>query len=733
MAQDKPNLITLDTPPDRRAVTALPVAPDGDSSLPLAHYYWILFRQRWAILAFVVLAVGMTIIVSMRLTPYYESVVTLDVDRQSQVNVVGNTAQTPSTGVNDAQYMGTQLKLIQSDAVLRPVVQHFGLKTDANGAAGLPTEQAEEAPITIKHLKVTQPVNTTLMQIAYRSTDPKLAAAVANAIAASYIRHSYDTRYQASKELSLFMERQLAELKSKMERSNNALMAYEKDLDVINPEEKTNILSSRLLQLNTDYTNAESDRVQRQAIYEAVKGGSLEAAEASGQGDQLKLLTERLGEARAHFADVATQDGPAHPEYKRAQMQVGELQAQVEDLRANIGKRIATDYNEALRRETLLRAELAQTKADFDALNARSFEYKSVKQEADTDRGLYEELIRKIQESTINANFQDNTIRTADLARPALKPVFPDVKLNILLAFLFSVLLGCLTAVIADLLDQTVRDPEQISRSLKTEVLGSLPMVPSWRGRLPILRSSVDSSNNILDEGEESHQISSFHEAVRTLRDSILLSTGLNDRVRSLLVTSSMPREGKTTTSVNLAIAHSQQRRKTLLIDADLRRPGVYLHLNVSRDYGLSTVLDGGMDWRKAVQTIEGNPFLSVLAAGPASRRAADRVGGIVERILIEARNEYDLIIVDSPPLLGFAEPLQLASFIDGVVVVALAAQTNRYALTNVLNSLKRVHANTIGIALNEVSVDLRRRYGYYGSYGSYDKRYNGYYGSVKK
>ena len=214
-----------------------------------------------------------------------------------------------------------------------------------------------------------------------------------------------------------------------------------------------------------------------------------------------------------------------------------------------------------------------------------------------------------------------------------------------------------------------------------------------------------------------------YEEAVRTLRDSILLPKG-DQRPKSLLVTSATPREGKTTTAVHLAVVHSQQKRKTLIIDADLRRPGVYQHAGISNDRGFSNVVNGDGEWRDLLQTPEGLPHLDVLPAGPPSRRAADGVGEVLKRLLKEAETDYELIICDAPPLLGFAESLQIAALVDGGVVVALVGQTERTAVASVLSSLKRLNANVIGLALNEVRSDMSERYYYYGYYGKYYSRY---------
>jgi len=706
--------------------------------VPLSHYLWILRRNKWRIAAFVLFCVAATIVVSSRLTPIYEATAAIDIDRQAPAGFIGQDAARMAP--NDAdQFLATQVKTIQSDSVLRPVSQRFNLRAAETSTPQpqLPTSRVQNAPVVFKNLKVTRPPNTYLLLISYRSPNPELAAEVANGIADSYIQHTYDIRFRATAGLSAFMEKQIEELKAKMERSSAAQGQFEKDLSVINPEEKTSILSARLLQLNVEFTTAEGDRVRKQAAFDSVKSGSLEAAKASTQGEQLRKLADRLDEAREKFAIVKTQYGAGHPEYKKSLSQVTELERQFAELQTGITQRVGLEYQEAANRENMLKDAVAGIKAEFDHLNARFFEYKSLKREADGDKTLYEELVRKIKEAGINSSFQNSSIRLSDSARPPLRPVFPDQWLNATLALLFSTLLGVGAAVMADVLDNTVRDPEQIQRGLKTQVLGSLPIVTSWRHKLLPLATNGnayaaasalgikqrEATGSRVRSGRHDGQAAGFEEAIRTLRDSILLSD-LGRRPRSLLITSATPREGKTTTSVHLAIAHSLQHRRTLLIDADLRRPGIHDRLTLPNDKGMSTIVSGEIEWRDAIQKLEAYPDLDVLTAGHASRRAADRLGAVLDRLLADAEKDYDLVIIDSPPLLGFAEPLQMASVVDGVVVITMACQTSRNAVASVLNSLKRIKTNVIGVVLNEVHEDMSDRYYYYGYYGKYYTKY---------
>jgi polysaccharide biosynthesis transport protein len=700
-----------------QAVLPLFAGPPPDSGLSLSQYLWIVKRHRWHLLTFVLFSVAATVIVSKRLTPLYESTAVIDIDRQTPAAVLGNENMPASNSVDVESYLTTQEQIVKSDAVLRPVVEKYQLLSPAlKKLAGdkILSSRLKDAPIELKGLKVTRPLHTFLLLISYRSADPQLSADVVNEIARSYIRHTYDIRFQAASQMTGYMEKQLEELKAKMERSAAALADLEKDLNVINPEEKTDVFSARLLHLDNDLTAAKVDRATRQAAYDAVKSGSLPAAEASEEGEQLRTLEARLDEANEKFAEVKTQFGSSHPVYKKAASEVNALQSQVDMLRQGIVERVGIDYRRAADRETLLEQEMSRAKAEFDQMNARSFEYKALKQEADTDKSLYEQLIRKIREAGINASFESSSIRLADVARPALRPSFPKTWLNALLALFGSTIIGLSIIFLMDALDTTVVDSEHLQRELRVALLPSLPVGKFSAGLLPMqeLPDEVDAFQTLAPKDAWTASNAAFDEAIRKLRSSILLSAGLGQHPRSILVTSASPGEGKSTIALYLAAAHSLQQRRTLLIDGDMRRP--VIKLGISNDRGLSDVVNGTMHWKEAVQTPYAYPDLDILSAGPSSRRVADRIGNVLRSILDEAEREYDLVVIDSPPLLGFAEPLEIAALADSVIIVARAGRTNRTAVASVVEQLKRVRANIIGIVLNGVRADMSSHYYYY-------------------
>jgi succinoglycan biosynthesis transport protein ExoP len=707
------------------------VEPDAPV-VPLSHYLWILRRHVWRIAAFITTCLFATFIVSARLKPIYEATATVDVDRQAPSQIVGDDSTRPAAPNDADQFLATQIKLIQSDAVLRPVAEQYHLLTregQTRDSAVERTQLLAMAPISLNRLQITRPPNTYLLLISYRSPDAHLAADVANAIANSYLLQTYDLRISSAAGLSSFMDKQLDELKAKMERSSLALAQFEKDLDVINPEEKTNILSASLLQLNTDYTAAQADRVRAEAAWNAIKSGSLEAAEASSQGDSLVKLSQTLGQARQRFALVKATYGTSHPEYRKAASEVAEVEKQFDETRQSIADRVQAEYKESLNREQMLQAAVSQTKAEWDSNNARFFEYQQLKQEADTDKSLYDELIRKIREADINAGFQNNNIRIADVARPPLKPVFPKMRLNLILALLFSTLLAIGGAIILDSLDTTLRDPEEAARFLGTDVIATMPS-DRTAAQLPRPVAAIVPAQIVPKDSDKGRRkgyyrsASSFDEAIRTLRNTILLSD-FESRLHSIVLTSATPSEGKTTLAAHLAIANADRGKRTLLVDGDLRRPSLHAKFGLNPQTGLSNVLTGELSWEQVVVPIDGKNSLSLLPAGLGSHRAADLIGPRLATLLDAFAKEYDLVIMDSPPLLGFAECLQMAAAADGVLIVSLAGETKRRAVVEVISTLRRLRANIVGVVLNRVSHNTSANGYQYSSY--YGKHYSKY------
>src|SRR5215469_1692803 len=698
--------------------------------LQLSHYLWVLRRYAWKIVAFIAACLLVTYLVSSRMQPIYQSTATVNVDRHAPSDVVGQDSTRAGTPNDADQFLATQVKMVQSDEVLRPVVEKFHLFSQGRGNHGSAPGQEQlqsDEPVTLPGLRVMRPPNTYLLQITYQSPDPRLAADVANSIAKSYLLYTYNLRSDSAAGLSSFMEKQLDELKSKMESSGLALAQFEKDLDVINPEEKTNILTARLLQLNTEYTTAEADRVRAEASWQAIQSGSLGAAEASPQGEGLAKLTDSLNQARERLAFVTATYGENHPEYIKASSEVAEIQKEFAEARNNLSDRIRAQYKESLSREQMLQAAVATTKAEWDRINSRSFEYQRLKQEAETDKNLYDELIKKIREADINAGFRNNNIRIASIARPSRVPVAPNTPLNLVIAFLMSALIAIIATIITDSFDTTLRDPREAGRFLGCEVIAVVPadQLAAHLPRPAVYPSKTElvSSNFGSEQRNGYRSASSFDESVRSLRNTIFLSD-FEGRLHSIAVTSARPAEGKTTLAAHLAIANADRGMKTLLVDGDLRRPTLHSKFGLSPHHGLGSVLTGELSWQDVVLPIEGEPNLSLIPAGRGSHRAADLIGPRLSTLLDEFTNAYDLVVLDTPPLLAFAEPLQMAVAADGVLIVAKAAETERRPVAEVTATLRRLRANIIGVVLNQMDKNTSKD-GYYKYYENDGKYYS--------
>lgn len=707
----------LDVVADERLPPIRPVLSlaASESVRPSSAFVFLaaLARRKWTIALFTIVSTAATYLVSTRLTPVYEATTTLDVDRQAAPGIIGLDAKRPDVDSDYDQFLATQVKLIQSDAVLRPVATQFGLQTKE----GQITIGRGNAPITLRNLHVTRPPNTFLLQISYRSSDPELAADAANAIANSYILQMFQSRVEASAKLSSFMGKQLQDLKNTMDKSGIALTTFEREMDLISPEEKINILAARLMQVNAESTNAQTDRLKKQAAYDSVRTNTIEAAVTSSQGEVLKRLLDKEGEAQQRFIQIKAHYGSEHPEYRKGAADVQEIQRQIEATKESLIKRTEVEYRESVAREQMLQHAVIAIKSEYNELNSKSFSYQQLKREAEADKKLYEELTRRIRESNINSNFDNNAIRLADVARPPAEPVSPRIKQNVLFAFLFSSLLACGVVLIFDGRNTTIQRATQVTQCANTNVIGILPAVRAW-----ISAGYSPPGNLVPGPGElatrwyrkSEHSLLAFDESVRTLRNSILLGSR-DRRIQTILVTSASTGEGKSTTALHLAFVHAAHGLRTLLIDADLRRPSLQTMLNLPADTpGLADALVQDMGYNTLLVDVENHPDLHFLPAGNPSRRASDLVGQRIEAILRDLAPDYDLIVIDGPPFLGIAESLLLANSADAVVVVARAGKTDLPSLELVLNNLTQLRAHVAGVVLNCAPASLGEIHGTY-------------------
>jgi succinoglycan biosynthesis transport protein ExoP len=717
--------------------------PETDDVLPLDHYFWLLKRHLWTIVATVVFSTALTAIFCFYVTPVYEATASIAIDHQLPSTAIGQDSAPTETGNLD-DLLNTEVRIIQSDPVLRPVAEQYHLlgqkksdsffwqkwtdslfnekKTDSSLGqkkidSGNPVRGAD-GPVELPGLTVARIPNSLIINIVYRSEDRNKAANIANAIANSYITRGMEMRARASMGSSAFMEKQIGELKKNMDDSAKALAGYERDLGLINPDEKTSILTARILQLNTQYTDAQNDRVRKETDYQALKSGDSAALEVSPEAGPLAKLYEQLHAAQEKMAVVKTVYGPNYAEYKRAANDLAEVERQYQQTRTEVAKRVQVDYQEARKREAMLQQSLAEAKSESDQLNATSLKNQQLKQEAEANKTLYNELFRKIKEAGINAGFQSGTIRIADEARPQLHPVFPKKGLFIFLGFVLSLLASIAFVILSDILNKTLRDPDQARRAIGAEVVGTLPSVrrfPVHSRMLPGVKSHRRANMRI----NWAQTPEFYEECIHTLLSSLLLDRSAR-KLKSIVITSAEPGEGKSTCAAHMAAASASRGKRTLLIDADLRFPTQHRLFNIAAKESLTSAIAQGHSLRQIRQPVGHTDKLDVIVAGSASEHMCAQVAVIVSELLAEAALEYDLIIVDAPPMLFLSEPIQMACIVDGVLVIGRAGRTDQRAVAAVFAALRRVQANILGLVINRADPHLSSSYRHRNSAGKY-------------
>ena len=672
---------------------------------PLTFYVGIV-RQHLTMIALLSIVLTALVVFGCALaSPINVGSALIAIDRQAAPETIG-ADRLLTTG--DDQFMATQQNLLMADTILRPVAERYDLlererqfRRYSFWRYSPEKERAiRNAPIALRHLKIERNPNTYLLTITYKDRDPKVASDVANAIADSYLRNIFETRIKEGGRLTSSMEQQLLDLKEKMESKHQALMTYQRELGTADPEQKTSVLVAKLQSLNTESSAAEADRIAKQAVFREARDGSLAAVQVSGQSSDLTKDVEKLQIAKANLALVAATYGDRHPEYLKAAAQLDEARAALNESRLNVSTRIGVDYRQTLIRERMLSAAVAETKQQVDDLTAQSFDYLQLKHEADAAERVYEDLFAKIKQLGINSELQNNVIRLADSARPAAKPIFPNWPLIVALSLVFFTVSFAVYFVSAELTDVTAKEAEAVEEALGIPVVCALPRVKDVHLRLALGPEGMQFARNPWS----TLQGGFFDEGVRHLRGYLMLSSQAK-LPKSVLVTSALPGEGKSTLALSLAMVHAEQGKRTLLIDADLRQPAIESLVRLDPDAGVAAALAEKSHWRTAVRVVSAHPNLFVLGSGQPLPLALARVGPGMRGILDQATKEFDLVVLDSPPLLGCAETLELAAAADVTLLAVHSGQTPMKVLGATIETLRRVNVPIAGIVLNKSAI----------------------------
>jgi polysaccharide biosynthesis transport protein len=705
-----PDSLVLNRPPLR-------LRDPATSQRPLAFYAQILRQHWWRILLCSTALTALVVLACAFAPPISVGSSMIAIDRQAAPETIG-ADRLLSTG--DDQFMATQQSLLLADTILRPVAERYDLLTRERQLRRFwfwtfpvaRQEQIRNAPIVLRHLKIERNPNTYLLVITYRDRDPQVSANVANAVADSYLREIFETRIKEAGRLTSSMERQLIDLKQKMESTHTALMAYQRDLGTADPEQKTSVLVARLQALNAENSAAQADRIAKEAIFREAKDGSLPEVEVSSQSTDLSRDVQNLQVAKANLATVGATYGDQHPEYRKAAAQAEEARTALDESRQNVSSRIAVDYRQTQARERMLTAAVAETKQQVDDLTAQSFDYFELKHEADTAEHVYEDLFAKIKQSGINSELQNNIIRLADSARPAARPIFPNWPVIVAFSMgLFS--LSCATWVIsAELTDVSAKEGEAVQEALGVPVVCALPRVADMELRLAL------GTNGMRLGGTRWHNLQNgfFDEGIRHLRGYLTLSVQAN-APKSVLITSALPGEGKSSLALALAMVSAEQGKRTLLIDGDLRQPAIERLVRLDPDAGLAEVIAQKTRWRDAMRPVTSRSNLFVLGSGLPVPLALALIGPQMRTILAEATKEFDLVVVDSPPLLGCAETLELAAAAEVTVLAVRSGHTTMKSLGATVETLRRVNVLIAGIVLNESAIATDATYKAYARY----------------
>ncbi len=712
-------------------------------------YLRVLIKRKWLVVACVFGIFAAVAIASLRQTPVFDAVGRIAVNK-SDSNLVNFKDSVPVMDYYDPTDLDTEVRILQSDLLALQVIRQLNLDKRAayggESAPKLPNLVADPLQNDSAHvsallggfkgnLHVALIPNTRIIEIHYRSTDPQLAANAVNTLAATYVEQNFKTKFESTMQASDWLSKQLVDLQMKVETSQEKLVQYQKQHEILGTDEKQNIITAKLDELNKELTAAESDRMQKEAIYRQTQSPDPEAVAAAiisdspgGGAAPGSSLIDRLREQQANLkiqiADLSTQFGPAYPKVAQLNNQLKEIERQFQSETRKAVDRLRGQYLAAQQREDMLLAAFERQKQEANKLNESAIEYSLLKRDVDTNRQLYEGLLEKLKEAGVTAGLRSNNIKIVDAARVPTGPVEPNIPRNLAFALILGITSGVGLAFLLENMDNTVRTTEQAQIISALPSLGMIPLgsKSSHNGTGP--RRLLPSSNEAVELVTQARPQSQMAESYRALRTSLLLSS-LGAPPRVIMVTSARPQEGKTTTSINSAIVLAQKGTRVLLVDADLRRPSIHKTLGMGPRSGLSNVLTGSATLAQVIAPSPNLPNLFVLAAGTPPPNPAELLASAnMKEVLDELREQYDHIVIDTPPTLSVTDAVVLSPRMDAIILVIRSGQTTKQALRRARDILLQVNAHVTGVLLN--AVDLRSPDYYY--YYEYQGKYSQYY-----
>jgi exopolysaccharide transport family protein len=720
----------------------------------LREYLRVLIKRKFVVMGCLVAIFGAVLIASLKMTPIYEATGRIAINKPDNNLVTFKDSANASADYSDPTDLDTEVSILQSDLLALQVIKNlnldkmpeFGGKPSTGPEANLApdplaTDSARTGSLIAAFkggLHVSLKPNTRIVEIRYTSTNPQLAALIVNTLASTYVEQNFKTKFESTMQASDWLQQQLSDLQIKVETSQEKLVKYQKEHEILGTDEKQNITTEKLAELNKELTAAESVRMEKESLYKLVQSGdpetvasTAEALESGGANGSAGLspllgaLRSKEADLKIQIAELSTQFGPSYPRVAQLNGQLKEVDSQIQGELKKIVDRVRGEYLAARQQEDMLSAEFEKQKQEENKLNESAIEYSLLKRDVDVNRQLYEGLLEKLKEAGVTAGLKSNNVRLVDIARAPSAPTEPNIPRNLAFGFVLGLTSGIGLAFLLENIDNTVRTTEQAQIISGLPALGMIPLGsknPAENGATRAL--GVASSREAVELVTHARPQSQMAESYRALRTSLLLSN-LGTPPKVVMVTSARPQEGKTTTSINTAVVLAQKGVRVLLIDADLRRPSIHKTLGLGPRTGLSNVLTGSTALEQAILRSAVLSNLFILPAGTPPPNPAELLASANMRdLLLDLRDKYDHIVIDTPPTLSVTDAVVLSPRVDAIVLVIRSGQTTKQALRRSRDILMQVNARVTGVLLNAVDLTSPDYYYYYEYQGKYHDSY---------
>lgn len=736
---EAPKLIPVERKRDSLAVVSpAPAIAWGPPSheINLLDYLMILRKHQWMILTFLLLVVTIVTIATFKMKPVYVASARVEVDPEGNNPLPFQQGNALEEYVDLDTYIDTQTKIIQSQTLAMDTIRaldlprypEFGGDPKALINAG-PNEK--EPPILadfLGRLTVSRVPNSRLIEVQFAAQDPQLAALIVNSHLQTYKEQNFKSRYDATMQASDFLSSELEALRIKMEKSDAAEVDYERKNQIWMVDATQNTTTQKLQELSNALTAVQTELAEKEAAYQLAHSdnGALAALQSN---PEVQDLTKTKLSLDTQYAEALTQFGPNWPKVQQLKAQDDAISAQLKTAKDEAIRLVDNNFQQIQTREALLERDLNRQELLADNMAQKLVEYNMLKHDAESNKELYDGLLEKLKEAGISAGLRSSNIRIVDPALVPSTPARPQKARNIALAFLVGLVGGVGLAFVREYLDNTVKSPDDVQNLTGLPCLAVVPAFAARNGNRSLARISGRSE---ADNGSRVELVSLqqpksvVSEAFRALRTSLLLSQAEHPP-QVILVTSALPREGKTTSAANLAITLAQLGDRTMLMDSDLRKPGIRRALDLpnghGHDIGLSSYLAGVAPLHDIIIPHPTVANLDAIPTGPIPPNPADllsshRMAEAVE----DLRQRYKFVVVDSPPIMAATDAVILSALTDGVLLVVWSSETPKVAFSRTRELLAAVKGRLLGVVLNAVDSGAPD---YYYSYRYYPYSYS--------